>query len=213
MERCCRVTIGSNRNDGEPEDRTDDPPEPASRLTPPALFDTSQEVEELGRYDFPDRAIGERLGQVLKEPSGFSDCRFGRVIRLHSFDVFLGNETEGGAGSGLGNDPFQLLLHGRIIAGEDLPLRIVAFAPRIRDRDEGIRTEGEDLLLFREAVLEPPEFRAIRLDEQIEAAAIGELEGLLTGFGVANAEFRQGQVGVSPPVDFTIPPNDTPNSK
>jgi hypothetical protein len=54
-------------------------------------------LENFGRSDLFDRTLGHQAGQVFEEPLGFGDGGRRGLLFLHSLDVFLGDQAEGGA--------------------------------------------------------------------------------------------------------------------
>jgi len=62
----------------------------------------------------------------------------------------------------------------------------------------GIFAEAEQLFLAVESVFEAPELRSVELDEEVQAAAVGQLEGPPPALGISDLEFLQRHLKVSP---------------
>ena len=120
------------------------------------------------------------------------------------------DETEGVAGGGLGCEPFQTPFACGVLPVRQKLLGGLALFARIRKRDDRIRAEGEDTLLAEVAVLQPPEHRAVGLDEDVEAAAVGNFERFGGRFRVADIEMRQRHRGYRPPALGVTFPNLPP---
>lgn len=78
----------------------------------------------------------------------------------------------------------------RVGPGVELPARLVAPLPGLGQANIGIATKGQPLLLAHIAVFVAPQFRAVRMDLQIEAALIGML-----GHSVGRTNFPDLQLG------------------
>ena len=86
------------------EDGAHDAAQPAGGLAPAALFDSLQEVENLGGADLGDGAVREGLCKVFEEPPVFRHRRGGRAIGFQILEKLLDDEAEGVARGGLGRD-------------------------------------------------------------------------------------------------------------
>src|SRR2546422_1065139 len=71
-----------------------------------------------------------------------------------------------------GGDPVEFLFRCGIGAGSEELLCFVAPTARFRERRGGVAAENQQLLLAGKMVLEPPQLAAVRLHQQIQAAAI-----------------------------------------
>ncbi len=97
---------------------------------------------------------------------------------------------------------FEGLACWRLVAGAGVPALpqrhpgLGAAQPRLCKAEIGIAAKGEQLLLAVEAVLHPPELRAIGSDEEVQALAVGELVILLPLGRVADFEFLERHLGV-----------------
>lgn len=82
--------------------------------------------------------------------------------------------------------------------GRDHPPRLVALSACVGEADIGPSAERERPLLAEMGVVEPPEFPTVRLDEKIEAGAVGELVFALARFGVGDGRRVESAHGIGP---------------
>src|SRR5205814_9730389 len=75
---------------------------------------------------------------------------------------------------------------------------LVALGAGDRQGCHRVFAEAEQPFSAVEAVLEAPQFGAVRLDEQMQAAAIRQLEGPLAAFDESDFKFLERHLGVSP---------------
>src|SRR3546814_16899871 len=89
----------------------------------------------------------------------------------------------------------------------------VPLLARNRESNEGVFADAQQLFLAVEAVFQAPQFRAARLHEQVQTAAIGQFVSPLTLGGIFYFKFLQSHLGVSPVLltDLNTPKN-TPKS-
>src|SRR5262249_49975818 len=71
------------------------------------------------------------------------------------------------------------------IVGEQ-SLGFVAFLARVLQRDRRIDADGERLLFAAEPVSQPPQFAAVRLDQQMKPAAVREFDWAIGRLGVTH---------------------------
>src|SRR3546814_10505231 len=67
-----------------------------------------------------------------------------------------------------------LLVLGRVFALVEQQLGFVPLLARNRESNEGVFADAQQLFLAVEAVFQAPQFRAARLHEQVQTAAIGQ---------------------------------------
>src|SRR3546814_7890781 len=73
-----------------------------------------------------------------------------------------------------------LLVLGRVFALVEQQLGFVPLLARNRESNEGVFADAQQLFLAVEAVFQAPQFRAARLHEQVQTAAIGQFVSPLT---------------------------------
>src|SRR3546814_20383953 len=91
-----------------------------------------------------------------------------------------------------------LLVLGRVFALVEQQLGFVPLLARNRESNEGVFADAQQLFLAVEAVFQAPQFRAARLHEQVQTAAIGQFVSPLTLGGIFSFKFLQSHFGVSP---------------
>jgi len=84
-------------------------------------------------------------------------------------------------------------------SGDQLP-RLVAPLARVSQADLGPGAEGKRALLDEIAVVETPELPAVRLDEKIEARAVGELLFALPRPGARDGRRKEFSHGIGPSI-------------
>lgn len=125
-----------------------------------ALFDLLEELENLGRGDLFNRAVGERAGEVFGEPLVFGDGGRRRDTILHPRDVFLGDQAEGGARLRKSRDLPLLAFGGGVDAGDQQSLGIVPPLLCVESDTSGYFPKERIFFLLKVAITQLPEFRA-----------------------------------------------------
>ena len=82
-------------------------------------------------------------------------------------------------------------------SGDHLP-RLVAPLARVGEADVGPGAEGKCALLAEIGIIQPPELAAVRLDEKIEARAVGELLFALPRPGARDGHREEFSYGIGP---------------
>ena len=90
-----------------------------------------------------------------------------------------------------GRDLVALLLRGRVGPFREQHFCFVPFAPRCDERRYRIRPKGEQFLLAPKSVFHPPELRPFRMHEQVQPAAIRQLEWLRARLGSSYGKVSQ----------------------
>jgi hypothetical protein len=111
-------------------------------------------------------------------------------------DVLGRDEAEGVARGGLCRESFEPPFGRGVFAVRQKFLGGVASFPRIGERDDRIRAEGEDALLAEVAVLEPSELRAVGLDEEVPPPS-ETLKGLSAGLVLRMSKWVRGIGGIA----------------
>jgi hypothetical protein len=174
-----RVGRRAKRNDCVAEDAPYDAAKPAGRFPPTALFDALEEDQDFSRDDLSYRPIGQRQGQVLKQPAVLAHGAFGDTIRFHVCQVFGGDSTERILGRGGRGDLVELPFDRRVRAFRKKLSGVVAFRPCGRKRNRRKGAKGQHILAAAEAITEPPQPAAIGLHQKMQAEAVGEHQRLV----------------------------------
>src|SRR5690348_439632 len=119
--------------------------------------------------------MGDVMVKQLHEPAGFGESRLGPHLDLHPFDEFLSDLLEGGLLADL-RYRFRLTLRsGWIDAVRKHLSGLITTFPRLGERDIRVAPESEFALATMEAIFEPPQFRAGRLNQQKQSERVRDL--------------------------------------
>ncbi|MNS52729.1 hypothetical protein D3C72_854510 [compost metagenome] len=159
-----------------------------------AGLDCAHHVQQLGRFDLGDGHVTDHRQHVVFQAAPDTG-RIGRhPLRLDVREPFLGDGLERRGLFDLGPQLVRLLFLTWVSSGRQDLLRLVALRTRIRQRHGRILAERKLLLLAVEAVGHVPEPRAAGGHQHVQAAAIGELVGLVAGLGVADRGIGKGHL-------------------
>ncbi|MGC9959118.1 MAG: hypothetical protein ABSC39_20080 [Roseiarcus sp.] len=175
LQRLRRVVGGAESDDGQAKHCAHNAAQTSGDLPPAAPLNPFQEVKDLSGGDLGDRTVLERLSQVLKKPFVFRECHWRCAVGLLVRKEFGDDEAERVARGSLRCDPVEFLLNRRANPFGQTLSGVVTFATGVGKRDRRKWTNGQHLLDACEPIAEAPELVSVRLDEEIEAVAVGEL--------------------------------------